>query len=195
MRLASAFPFLMIALFASTIAVIPAWSWLSVRMGRHRAWALSLALSALSRPLVLLVAPGSGDLWPMLALTCLSGVVTAPWNFAPPAMLSDVIDYDLWRSRTNKAGAIFALNTLLVKASMAIGAGGAFALLDRFHYHAGRPNVGSGEVGLLIVYILVPGVLHGLSAIAGWRFPLDARRQTIVRRRLDDLRARAAPTV
>jgi Na+/melibiose symporter-like transporter len=55
--------------------------------------------------------------------------------------------------------------------------------------------VGSGEVGLLIVYILVPGVLHGLSAIAGWRFPLDARRQTIVRRRLDDLRARAAPTV
>jgi Na+/melibiose symporter-like transporter len=118
-------------------------------------------------------------------------MMTAPWNFAPTTMLSDVIDYDLWSSRTNKAGAIFALNTLLVKATMAIGAGGAFALLDRFHYHAGHPNTGSGEVGLVITYLVIPGVFHLLSAAAGWRFPLDARRQTILRRRLDSLRTRA----
>ncbi|HTX48963.1 MAG TPA: MFS transporter [Caulobacteraceae bacterium] len=190
MRLASAFPFLMIALFATTIVAMPLWSWLSLHAGRHRAWAVSLALSALARPLALLVAPGVGGLWPMVALTCLSGLLTAPWNFAPPAMLSDVIDYDCWKSRTNKAGNIFALNTLLVKAGIAIGAGVAFALLDRFHYHAGRPNSGQGETGLLIVYMLIPGVLHLLSAAVGWGFPLNARRQTIVRRRLES-RARA----
>jgi Na+/melibiose symporter-like transporter len=192
MRLASAFPFLMIALFATTILAMPIWSWLAVRLGRHRVWALSLIVSALSRPLVLLVAPGTGSLWPILLLTCLSGALTAPWNFAPPAMLSDVIDYDLLKSRTNKAGNIFALNTLLVKASMAIGAGGAFAVLDGFHYHAGKANSGSGEIGLLIAYILIPSMLHVLSAAAGWGFPLDARRQTIVRRRLESVGARAA---
>jgi len=83
-------------------------------------------------------------------------------------MLSDVINYDLFKSRTNKAGNIFALNTLLVKASMAIGAGGAFAVLDAFHYHAGKANTGSGETGLLICYILIPSALHLRSAAAGW---------------------------
>jgi Na+/melibiose symporter-like transporter len=192
MRLASAFPFLMIALFGTTIVAMPMWSWLAVRMGRHKVWALSLLLSALSRPLVLLIAPGTGALWPILILTCLSGALTAPWNFAPPAMLSDVIDYDLLKSRTNKAGNIFALNTLLVKASMAIGAGGAFAVLDAFHYHAGKFNAGSGETGLLICYILIPSALHLLSAAAGWGFPLDASRQAIIRRRLESVGARAA---
>jgi Na+/melibiose symporter-like transporter len=192
MQLASAFPFLMIALFGATIIAMPAWSWLAIRMGRHKVWAASLLLSAISRPLVMLITPGQGALLPILLLTCLSGVLTAPWNFAPPAMLSDVIDYDLLKSRTNKAGNIFALNTLLVKASMAIGAGGAFALLDAFHYHAGKANTGSGETGLLIAYVLVPSVFHVLSAAAGWGFPLDARRQTIVRQRLESVGARSA---
>lgn len=192
MRLGDAFPFLMIALFSTTILVIPLWSWLAVRIGRHRVWAISLALGAISRPLALLATPGPSALWPMLALTCLSGVLTAPWNFAPPAMLSDVIDYDLWKSRTNKAGNIFALNTLLVKASMAIGAGGAFALLDRYHYHAGRLNTGAGDTGLLITYMLAPAIFHLLAAVAGWTFPLDARRQTILRRRLECRGAREA---
>jgi GPH family glycoside/pentoside/hexuronide:cation symporter len=195
MRMASAFPFLMIALFVTTIAVMPLWSQFAVRMGRHRIWAISLVLSAIARPLALLIAPGPGALWPMLALTCLSGALTAPWNFAPPAMLSDVIDYDLLKTRTNKAGNIFALNTLLVKASMAIGAGGAFVVLDRLHYHAGTSNTGSGETGLLICYMLIPAVLHILSAMVGWEFPLTARRQSIVRRRLETAGARAAAVV
>lgn len=190
MGLGAFFPFLMIALFATTIASIPMWLRLSARAGRHRVWAASLALAAVSRPLVLLLPPGQGSAWAMLALTCLSGFATAPWNFAPPAMLSDVIDYDLWKSRSNKAANIFALNTLLVKATMALGAGGAFVVLDRFGYKAGVQNHGAADMGLLICYLVIPGVLHLGAAAIGWIFPLDARRQGIVRRRLE---SRAAP--
>src|SRR5262249_16187555 len=129
--------------------------------------------------------PGSADLWPMLALVVLSGAVTAPWNYAPVAMLGDVIDYDTWKSRTNKAANIYALNTLLVKATMAVGPGVAFALLGAFHYKAGQPNHGEADVGLLIVYMAAPGVLHLVAAGLAWVFPLDARRQGIVRRRLE----------
>ena len=185
MKLASLFPFLMIALFATTVLTIPLWMRLVPVVGRHRVWAWSLLLSALTRPLILLFVPGQAAIWPVLALTCLSGFLTAPWNFAPPSMLSDVIDYDLWKSRTNKAGNLFALNTLLVKATMAIGAGGAFILLDLFHYKVGHTNTGMGDVGLIVCYMVLPGFFHILAAIMGWNFPLDAQRQTIVRRRLE----------
>jgi len=191
MQLGAFFPFLMIALFATTLLAIPVWLGLVPRFGRHRVWAISLIGNAVCRPLVLLVAPGQGAMWPMLALICLSAIFMAPWNFAPPSMLSDVIDYDLWKSRTNKAGNLFALNTLLVKASMAIGVGGAFALLDAFHYKAGKTNTGTAELGLLICYIGVPAVLHILAAVLGWTFPLDEKRQTIVRKRLEALAAGA----
>ena len=192
LKLGAAFPFLMIGLFASTILTIPLWMRLVPRMGRHRVWAISLVLSALSRPLVLLLVPGPSAVAPMIALICLSGFITAPWNFAPPSMLSDVIDYDLWKSRTNKAGNIFALNTLLVKATMAIGAGGAFVLLDAFHYKAGHTNAGAPELGLITCYMIVPGVFHVLAGALVWFFPLDARRQSVVRKRLESLAARTA---
>jgi Na+/melibiose symporter-like transporter len=186
MKLGAFFPFLMIALFATTVVAIPLWMRLVPRIGRHRVWAISLIGSAVSRPLVLLLAPGEAAKWPMLALICLSAVFMAPWNFAPPSMLSDVIDYDLWKSRTNKAGNLFALNTLLVKATMAVGAGGAFVLLDAFHYKAGKTNTGTAELGMLLCYLAIPAVFHIGAGILGWTFPLDERRQAIVRKRLEN---------
>lgn len=185
MKLGPAFPFLMIAFFGSTVLAIPIWMRMVPRFGRHRIWAASLVLSALARPLVLLLPIGQAALVPMLVLTCLNAFVGAPWNFAPPSMLSDVIDYDLWKSRTNKAGNLFALNTLLIKVTMAIGAGGAFILLDAFHYKVGKANTGVADIGLIIAYMVVPGVFHILAGWLGWNFPLDAKRHAIVRRRLE----------
>ncbi len=190
MGLASSFAVVMIAHFAATILTLPLWSGLVRKIGRSRVWALSLLSSAVTKPLVLLVAPGDSALIPMLILTSLSGALTGPWNFAPPGMLSDVIDYDLWKSGTNKGGNLFALNTLLVKGTIALGTGVGFAVLDAFNYHAGRANTGQADVGLLICYLVLPGILHSLAAAVAWGFPLDARRQGIVRRRLER-RARA----
>jgi Na+/melibiose symporter-like transporter len=154
-------------------------------------WALSLAASALARPLVLLLPVGSAAAAPMLALTCLSAALSAPWNFAPPSVLSDVIDYDTWKSGTNKAGNLFALNTLAVKVTTAVGAGGAFALLAAFRYQVGKPNGPTADLGLIIAYMVIPGALHLLAALIAWNFPLDARRQSIVRRRLESRGRRA----
>jgi Na+/melibiose symporter-like transporter len=191
MGLASLFPFLMIGYFGATIVAIPLWMRLTPRWGRHGVWAVSLAASALARPLVLLLPIGPAAAIPMIVLTCLNAFVSAPWNFAPPSLLSDVIDYDAWQSGSNKAGAFFALNTLLVKVTTALGAGAAFILLDAFHYQVGKQNTGAADLGLIIAYMVIPGALHLLAAAIAWVFPLDARRQSIVRRRLEGRRATA----
>jgi len=176
---------LMIGFFAVQILAMPVWVKIAARIGRHRAWALGLASDALFRPLVLLLQPG-GDAWiGMTALVCLSAFCGAPANFAPPALLGDVIDYDLWKTKVNKAANFFAFNTLLIKATMAVGAGAAFAALDAFHYHVGGPNTVTAQFGLLVCYMLAPGVLALMAAGFAWFFPLDARRQSLVRRRLE----------
>ncbi|HZZ36628.1 MAG TPA: MFS transporter [Caulobacteraceae bacterium] len=185
MKLADIFPMLMIGFFAVQILAMPVWVKIAARIGRHRAWALGLASDALFRPLVLLL-PTGGDAWlGMTALVCLSAFCAAPANFAPPALLGDVIDYDLWKTKANKAANFFAFNTLLIKATMAVGAGAAFALLDVFHYRVGGPNTASAQLGLLICYMLAPGALALTAAAFAWFFPLDARRQSLVRRRLE----------
>lgn len=185
MKLGAAFPFLMIAFFAATVVAIPVWMRLAPRLGRHRIWAAGLILTVLTRPLALLLAPGPDEVWMMLALTALGAVLSAPANFAPTTMLSDVIDYDLWKSGTNKAGNFFALNSLLLKATMATGAGGAFVVLDAFHYKVGQTNTGLADLGLIACYLAIPGVLQGAAGVMGWFFPLDARRHATVRRRLE----------
>ncbi|HEX3919736.1 MAG TPA: MFS transporter [Caulobacteraceae bacterium] len=185
MQLADLFPFMMIAFFGATVAAIPIWMRMVPRFGRHRVWAISLIGSALARPIVLLLPIGHAAAIPLLVLTCLNAFMGAPWNFCPPSVLSDVIDHDTWESGTNKAGAFFALNSLSVKVTTAIGSGGAFILLDAFHYHVGKLNTGQADLGLIIAYMVIPGVLHCLAAYYAWRFPLDEKSQTEVRRQLE----------
>ena len=59
---------------------------------------------------------------------------------------------------------------------MALGAGGAFVVLNAFHYQAGHRSSGTGFTGLILAYLVVPGVLHIAAGVLGWFFPLDARR-------------------
>ena len=75
---------------------------------------------------------------------------------------------------------------------MAIGAGGALMLLGAFHYQAGKSNTGAALLGLMIGYLVVPAAFHILAGLLAWNFPLNERRQGIVRRRLESLGARAA---
>jgi len=67
---------------------------------------------ALSRPAVLLLAPGHA-LYGMCIIISLSAFFGGPTLFAPQSLLSDAVDYDFMRSGVNKAGNIFSMNTLL----------------------------------------------------------------------------------
>ncbi len=185
MKLSQYFPFLMIAFFAVQILVMPLWQKLITRFGKHRIWAAAMTLDALTRPLILLFAPGGEAILPLFALGALSAFLNAPANIAPGAILGDVVDYDLMKSGVNKAGNVFALNTLLVKATMAIGAGLAFWMLDGFHYQVGQTNSATANLGLMIGYLGFPAVMYFISAAIGWNFPIDSVRHGIIRRRIE----------
>jgi len=191
MKLGAFFPFLMIAFFAVQIVAMPFWHKAIARFGKHRVWVFSMVLDACSRPLILLFAPGSQAIVPLFALGAISAFLNAPANIAPGAILGDVVDYDLLKSRVNKAGNVFAFNTLLIKATMAVGAGLAFWILDAFEYQVGKINTSASNFGLMAAYLVFPALMYFVASSIAWNFPLTKNRHSIIRRRIESRPVRA----
>jgi Na+/melibiose symporter-like transporter len=106
------------------------------------------------------------------------------------ALLGDIADYGTLKSGSNNTGNYFAIQTLLQKANMGIGAGLAFPLLAAFGYQLGGENTGRALFGLILAYIILPAVTSVAAAMVLWNFPLDARRHGIIRKRLEQLTQR-----
>lgn len=184
MQMGRHFAIIMGLLFLVQVVSLPFWSKILPKFDRHRVWAACVGGSALVGILVLLVPKGDAGLYPVICLVFVQGILMAPGNFLPGAILGDVIDYDLMKSGSNKAGNLFAVQMVLIKIAMAFGGGIAFNALAAFGYHVNKPNTHAAEVGLVITFIFVPACFHIAMAILAWNFPIDRRRQRIVCQRL-----------
>ncbi|MDE2463833.1 MAG: MFS transporter, partial [Alphaproteobacteria bacterium] len=183
MHMAAAFPLMMITFFITQALTMPPWYRAVAKFGKHRVWAFSMLVDVLTRPLILLV-PFLGGLPALLGFTALGAMLNAPAYICPYSVLGDVVDYDLMRTRVNKAGNIFAFNTLLIKVSMAVGAGSAFAALDFFHYHVGGHNTPTAQLGLLLCYLVYPALIYFAAVAFAWSFPITARRHRAILARI-----------
>jgi Na+/melibiose symporter-like transporter len=191
MQLGEQFAVLMIVFFVVQFVSMPIWVKLMYRFGKHRTWAFSWGFGVLWSMLVLLVTPGASAFWPVLGLMCVSAFVNAASYIAPRALLGDIVDYDLLKTRTNSAGNYFAFSTLLDKALFGIGVAIAFPLLSVFGYRIGADNAGVANLGLFVCYLVIPTITHLTAATILWNFPIDSRRHAIIRKRLEQRVQRA----
>lgn len=172
------------------LAGLPLWLKISSYVGKHRAWAIGQALYAIFHFAVLWLPRGPESFYPFLVLTALSGLSTSVLMFAPMAVLGDVVDYDTMKTRVNRSGSFFALQTLVMKANFAVGGAlGLFAVaLLGFDPKGGN----SEEVmdSFVFFFVLAPQVLSLISCAIIAKFPLDRRRQSIVARKLERISAR-----
>lgn len=175
----------------ANVAAMPMWNWIIRRIGQHRALALSWACIAVLQLMMLVVRPGAGAFAPMVAFAIAYGVGEAATKAAPYALVGDVVDYEILRSGVNRAGSYFAFITLVAKLNFAIGGGAAFLLLGLVGYRVGHANGAAQTAGFLAIFIGLPILLYLLAAVVVWRFPLDERRQELIRRRIEQRAARA----
>ena len=161
------------------------------RFGRHRAWAGGSLLGGLLLPLLIIFQPQTEAfmalmvIWTIITATFVAGYV------APAAMIGDVIDYDTLKTGTNRSAQYYALLTLVSKASGAAGAGLGFLILHLFHYDATKTIHDATSVFGIKFVISFPAVLLLLVAIVVWFFPIDKRRQRIIKRRIESRAKRA----
>ncbi len=191
LQLGDKFPILMIWFFLIQTVSMPVWARLMNRYGKHRSWAFSWAVYSLIQPVVLLFEPGATAFLPAMVIVMVTAFINSASYIAPMALLGDISDYGTLKTGRNNTGNYFAIQTLLQKGTMGVGAGIAFPMLALFGYRVGGENTDSGLLGLIVVYIVIPAVTSVAAAAILWNFPINARRHGIIRKRLEQLSARA----
>ena len=192
LQLGDKFAVLMIWFFVVQTVSMPVWARLMGKFGKHRCWAFSWAVYSLVQPVVLLFEPESDVFVPAMLIVTVTAFINAASYIAPMALLGDIADYGTLKSGSNNTGNYFAIQTLLQKATMGVGAGVAFPLLALFGYQIGAANSGDALFGLILAYIIIPALTSVAAAVILWNFPIDSRRHGIIRTRLEQLASRGS---
>jgi len=191
--LGAKFSVLMLLYAAMRFAGIPVWLKLLKRFGKHRSWAVSRVLEALTVLSILFLPQGEPAFIPFLILISTMGIVGGANEVAPMAILGDVVDYDTLKTGANQSGNYFAFYSLIQKINYGIGGGVAFLILALFGFDPKlAENTDIANLGLIVTCSIIPAVFYFLCAAFIWNFPIDARRQEIIRRRIEQRAERAA---
>lgn len=176
----------LLAYFLSGIVCVPLWTWLSHRIGKHRAWAAAMLWTCIAFLPVMLLGPGDGIAF--VAICIASGAGLGADLSLPPAMQADVVDLDTLDHGAPRAGTFFAAWTMAQKAGNAFAAGIGLGLLGLAGFAASGANSRSQLVVLSALYCLLPVLLKLVAIAIVWRFPIDRAEQSRIR---DGLETRA----
>ncbi|MBW2370591.1 MAG: MFS transporter, partial [Deltaproteobacteria bacterium] len=180
------FPEIMFVMSAVPMLSIPVWLRLINKFGKHRAFAGGRVLSGVFTLGLITLEPGPSVFPAFMAIwICMMSMYSAIMIISP-AIVGDIVDYDLLKSGRNRAGQYNAVYLLVTKVSFGIGAGFAFYLVDIFGYDtAATIHDRTSTIGMWTAMIILPAVCYFISSVIMWFFPIDERRHTIIRRRIE----------
>jgi len=187
------FAYLLLIAWLTRVLAAPVWLRLFLLFGKHRVWAVSAFSSALITPMALLVAPGPSAFLPLMVYAFALGFVESGGAFAPKAIFGDVVDYDTLKTGSNKAGSYYAFEGLMQKAAIAIGGSLGFYLLSAFEFNINGGNSTQQNLGLFLAFGIAPPILRAIAGLTIWGFPIDSRRQGIIKRRIESRAAHVKP--
>ena len=148
--------------FIAGVAGLPLWVRLASRIGRVRAWLVSMAIAVVA--FVFALSLGAGDVAAFAVVCLLTGLALGADLALPPALLADIAESP---SATGGAGGYFGWWNLVAKLNLALAAGLALPLLALFDY---RPGGETGLLALAVVYCLLPVVFKAAAAALAWRW-------------------------
>ncbi len=187
------FPMILLVTTLCSLAGIPLWARIVYLLGKHRAWAWGWLVNSLVLVPMIWVEPGESAVIPTAVLMGLYGLTNSVSFIAPFSILGDVVDYDRMKTGVDRGGNYYAFMMFSVKL---LGSSGGLALIllgSLFGYDLAENAVNSdfANAGMLYMFILAPGLFQMASILLIWNFPIDARRQAIIRRRLEATDARS----
>ncbi|MEP3302245.1 MAG: MFS transporter, partial [Roseibium sp.] len=151
--------FLLVYFLFGALAM-PLWQWLSRRVGKIRAWAVSMTLSIITFLWAVFLQNGQVEAY---ALVCaLSGLALGADLALPPSILADHIAA---RKSQAEASRMFSLMTLLSKASLALATGLALPLLGLAGYQPGIPMTAELNLSLSLSYAALPCALKTITLV------------------------------
>lgn len=174
--------------YGFSILIVKLWYETAAKYGKKYTWGLGMFL-------VMLGVLGTGFLTPdktswlalLVCMLLIKGGVMATAILAP-SLLADIIDYGSWKFGGGFAATYFSLYTLISKANVAIGGALGLAIAGIFGFDpviTNSPQSDQAITGLLISVAWLPTLLIMISIRFILCVPIDARRHSIIHRRLD----------
>ena len=155
--------FFLLLYFATGILFLPGWVFLARRIGKKRAWLLSIAVNTGAFTGVFFLGPGQATAYGVLVF--LSGIGLGATLALPSSIQADVIDYDELLTGERREGRYIGLWSIAKKLAAAVGVGVGLSVLGLAGY---VPNAAQPEqvvFTLRVLYALVPSVCN-LAALA-----------------------------
>ena len=186
LKIGDKYPHIVIPAQICYLLALPLWLRIIQKVGKNNALGVSTILYICAFLPFLLIKPGSGAFIPFLMVYILMIFAYGAYLIAPSAMMADIIDYDILKSGANRAGMYNAALTLITKITAAIGTAMAFFLLDFFGYDlSSKAQTPFAILGIKISFVGIPVVLTIIMGYLAWIFPINERRQAIIRRRIE----------
>jgi len=174
------------------IIALPIWLKITKIYGKHRPWSIALLSQILVFPLMFMLEPGEGAFLPFLLLSAFVGFMGACIPVIAPAMLADLIEYEALKSDANVSGSYFSFLSFLGKSNMALSGGAGFFIVSLFGYDMTiATNDSTGVFGLLLAFAGLPALFGLAGGLLLWHYPLNQKRQEVVRARLEQRQQRA----
>ncbi|MDO8289049.1 MAG: MFS transporter [Parvibaculum sp.] len=179
---------MLLAYFLSGVVFIPLMLFISSRIGKHKAAALSALFNAVSVPLILLVPEGNVEAALLVWVLCGVNMAAGPFLFR--SIMADVSDHDAVLTKQTRTGLFYSLLTSTSKVGAAFAIGLSYWMLDVIGFVPKGENTQAAIDGLRMVYVWPAVIISAAVAVILWYFPLDevqqkANRDILDRRVLD----------
>ncbi|MFN3514414.1 MAG: MFS transporter [Phenylobacterium sp.] len=173
---------LLLIYFVGGLVGAPIWTWLSYRMSKHKALALSCVVYAGMTMCALAIPQGNMVLGGLLMFAI--GVPYAAGAFLLRAMMADVGDEERLASGVDRMGLLYAILAGTVKVGSAAAVFVTFPLLQAMGFDPTARGVDDGLGSLALMFAAIPAAM---SLGAGWillKFPLTPERHAEIRAEL-----------
>lgn len=178
--------------FISGVAFLPAWIYLSGRIGKKSAWMISMVINTGAFFNVFWL--GAGDeVWYGI-LVFFSGIGFGAGLALPSSIAADVIDYDEVLSGNRREGHYVGMFSVVKKMSGALGAGVGLWVLGLSGYSPNTDQNPDVLISLRVLYALVPCLLSVLGLIIAWFYPLSKTMHESVLETIDNYQVSEAVT-
>ncbi len=173
-----------------SVLFLPFATWLGNRIGRHRALVIGAVAFFALLPLFMWVP--RGEFLPALAVFLAAGMVTNFIWVMPPALISDTVEYGMFKGAGDDAALYMALYMFVQKLALAVGVGLALPLAAGLGFDMANPSSAESLRAINWVGLILPGIVSIGGAVVLWNYPITRERHATLRKWLARRVARAA---
>ena len=172
---------LLLGFYLTQLISLPAWVWISFRIGKKETWVAGAVIYVLATPGYMMLGPG--DVAGFCVVLGLYGIASGNFVAISLSMKADLIEIAGYRTGAHVAGSYMAVWSLGQKFFQALAVGMALPIVSYFGFDPRGENGPDELLALTLTLTIPPMLLYAASVFVIWRFPLSSERLVRLRKK------------